>query len=122
MILDDENFLYHAIQNYRDPQCRGTKDLLSDLKHVKYIKRLLRRGEIKSERLVLNHIQVLHNVFGDAAISMLFFKVEPKFWPQLKTFLLYLNLIPKNFEIQEVIPETEIPLDPTLVTTLRKIR
>lgn len=123
MILTDTNFLLNAVKHYDNPQCQGMQDLLADLKRFKYIKRLLRRYEEDtiSERLLLNHIIVLHNLFGSAATPMLFFKIEPKFWPQLKTFLVYLMIIPNNYTIQDVIPESEIPLDPILVASLRTL-
>jgi hypothetical protein len=70
-------------------------DLEEDLKRFKYIKRLFRRyaatGNM-SERLILNHIIVLYNVFGDAATLMLLFKLnEQNYWSYLKTFLIFLN-------------------------------
>jgi hypothetical protein len=115
--LTDDNFLLFAIKHYDNPSCCGMKDLNADLKRIKYVKRLLRRyartHEI-SENLLINHLIVLHNLFGIATVDMLFFKIETIFWPQLKTFLVFLNYMA---ETQMV----EIMLDPYLISKLRKL-
>jgi len=125
--LTKENFLIYAIKNYDNSGCRGIRDFQDDLKRLRYIKRLLGRyrqtGEIK-ERLVLNHIIVFYNVFGvDAATRMLFYKIQESLWPELKTFLVFLNCMPKAVMVSngKLMPESEIPLDNNLVDLLRKI-
>lgn len=99
------------------------KEFQDDLKRFKYIKRLLKQyektGEI-GERLILNHIILLHNVFADATVPLLFFKFEERYWPQLKTFLVFLDYLPDNCIIGGK-DESTIPLDPKLVTKLRMI-
>lgn len=70
-----------------------------DMKRLKYIKRLIKRyratGDLK-ERLLLNHMIVLSNVFGtEAAVRLLFFKADEQDFSILKTFLLFLNYMPK---------------------------
>jgi hypothetical protein len=115
--LNDDNFLIFAIKNYDNPGCLGMSDLEEDLKRFKYIKRLFRRYEttdVLSERLILNHLIVLYNVFGNEASLMLLFKVEKKYWSYLKTFLVYLNRM-----TMDDIPE--IPLDIKVASELRKI-
>lgn len=127
MILDlnAENFLMYAIKNYDNPACKGMSEFNEDLKRFKYIKRLLSRykaGKGLKERLILNHIIVLNNLFGpDACVRMMFFKMEQKYWSEVKTFLIFLNLIPPNMQITAVVNETDIPLDMTIANTLRKI-
>jgi hypothetical protein len=69
-----------------------------DLKRIKYIKRLIKRykttGELK-ERLILNHIIILSNVFGTRnAVRMLFFKLDEQDYQILKTFLMFLDYMP----------------------------
>ena len=72
------------------------------MKRLKYLKRLFRKyetskGKELKERLVINHIIILANVFGvDAATTLLFFKIERNHWPLLKTFLIYLGYMPEN--------------------------
>ena len=96
--LTDDNFLIYAIKAYTNPNCIMS-EFEDDLKRIKYVRRLIKRyktaGELK-ERLILNHIIVLSNVFGtEAAVRMLFFKVDSSDYSVLKTFLLFLNYIPK---------------------------
>lgn len=124
--LTNENFVMYAIKHYDNPSCTGLKEFDNDLKRLGYIKRLLGRyratGDIK-ERLIINHLVVLYNVFGvDAATNMLFFKIQDKFWPQLKPFLVFLNYMPEQVrQRNRVINSSDIILDEVIVEILRKI-
>lgn len=125
--LTDDTFLMYAIKHYNNPSCRGIQDFNDDLRRLRYIKRLLGRyrqtGVIK-ERLVINHLVVFFNVFGvEAATRMLFFKIKESLWPELKTFLVYLNYMPQVVIVSNGLrlPESEIPLDQVLVEILRKL-
>ena len=116
--ITPENVLMFAIRNYTNPHCEGEKEFEDDLKRFKYIKRLLRRyydtGVLK-ERLLLNHLIVLNNVFSvEAATTLLLYKIQPDYWPALKSFLIYLNNITDN-EL------TEIEHDMIVLETLGKI-
>ena len=98
--ITSHNVVMYAIKNYDNPQCEGEKEFEDDLKRFKYIKRLLRRyyetGVLK-ERLLLNHLIVLNNVFSmEAAVTLLLYKIQPTYWPALKSFLIYLNSISDN--------------------------
>ena len=104
--LTEENFTLFAMKHYDNPHCRGVNEFNDDLKKFKYLKRLFRKyragGGLK-ERLILNHIIVIYNLFGvDAASNMLFFKIDKKYWPQLKSFLMYLNVMPPDNLMVEV--------------------
>jgi hypothetical protein len=70
------------------------------MKRFKYIKRLFRKYQdsgVLKERLLLNHIIVLDNLFGaEAASTLLFFKIEMEHWPALKSFLMFLNIMPES--------------------------
>ena len=104
--LTEENFTLFAMKHYDNPHCRGLSEFNDDLKKFKYLKRLFRKyrvgGGLK-ERLILNHIIVIYNLFGvDAATNMLFFKIDIKYWPQLKSFLMYLNVMPPDNLMVEV--------------------
>ena len=81
MILTDSNFLLYAAKYYDNPECSGIKEFHDDLKRFKYMKRLLRQyektGEI-ADHLILNHVILLHNVFGELTVPLLFFKLEEK--------------------------------------------
>jgi hypothetical protein len=81
-------------------------------------------GKELKERLILNHIIVLGNLFGiEATTKMLFFKLEENFWPQIKAFLVFLNYMP----IKVIVPpgveilDTEIPIDEKILEDLKKI-
>lgn len=116
--LSEENFIIFASKNYNNPQCLDIDEFYDDLLRFKYIKRLLRKYQqsgIVQERLLLNHIIVLYNVFGiEAANRMIFYKTEKEMWPVLKTFLVYLNYLPEQEKV-------EIPIDEYVVSILRKI-
>jgi len=104
--LDHETWLFFAIQNYNNPSSVTYSDFEEDLKRFKYIKRLLRRYKMTNElkaHLILNHIIVLYNVFGDAATPLLFYKVEATYWSIIKAFMLFLNRLPLelNKEVDE---------------------
>ena len=102
--ITPNNVLMYAIRNYNNPHCEGEKEFEDDLKRFKYIKRLLRKyydTKVLKERLLLNHIIVLNNVFGpDACATLLLYKIQPEYWPTLKSFLLYLNIIRED-ELRE---------------------
>ena len=107
-----------AIKHYDNPQCEGEKEFYDDMKRFKYIKRLLRKYKdtnVLKERLLLNHIIVLYNLFGsEACVTLLLFKIQREYWGTLKSFLLFLNII-RDDELQNV------EEDKTVSDTLGKI-
>jgi hypothetical protein len=97
--LNDDNFIIYAMKAYDRPNCIMS-EFEEDLSRIKYVKRLIKRykttGELK-ERLILNHIIVLANVFGiEPSARMLFFKIDKEDYDILKTFLLFLNYMPRH--------------------------
>jgi hypothetical protein len=108
--LNDNNYIIFAIKYYDNPQSVTKEDFYEDLNRFKYIKKLLRRytksGELKST-LLINHFIIVFNIFNEAAVPLLFFKIEKELWSSMKTFLIYLNRVPeypKSFL-------NEIPID-----------
>ena len=98
--LDNENFELFAAKYYDNPTCLSTEEFYEDLAKFKYVVRLFRRyrenGKIQ-ERLLLNHLIIIYNVFQiQAATRMLFYRVDKDLWPALKTFLIFLNYLPEN--------------------------
>ena len=97
--LTKENWMMFAIKHYDNPTSVTYEDFEEDVNRFKYIKRLIRRyettGELKTH-LILNHIILMYNVFGEAATPLLFFKIEATSWPVLKAFLLFLNRLPES--------------------------
>jgi len=122
--LTQDTFLLYAAQHYNNTTCISLKEFESDLKRFKYIKRLLKRYKkngLLSERLILNHLILLHNVFSDALIPMLFMKFEPEYWSEVKTFLVFLNYLPEQYQINKSVNETDVPLEGQIIQRLRKI-
>lgn len=125
--LNDDSFLIYAARHYDRPHIIQS-EYEDDLSRIKYVKRLLRKykqtGEFK-ERLVLNHIIILGNVFGvEATVNMLFFKIDKEDYPVLKTILLYLNYLPSHLRVtfnKYYIRQEEIQVDLTIADMLRKI-
>tara|TARA_R110002096_G_C14101862_1_gene678855 strand:- start:186 stop:554 length:369 start_codon:yes stop_codon:yes gene_type:complete len=116
--LNEENFTLFAIRHYDNPQCTSTEEFYEDIRRFRYLKRLLKRyaksGELR-ERLILNHLIVLSNLFGvDNTLRMLEFKLESEFWPILKTCLLYLGYIDEDWK-------QEIPLDEEVTKRMREL-
>ena len=118
--LTEDNFQFFAIKHYENPQAVTLEDFEKDLKHFKYIKRLLKRykgsGELKVH-LLINHFIILYNIFGEATTPMLFFKIEKNLWPSIKTFIVFLNRLPD-------FPHTyihEIEMDETCLRELQRI-
>ena len=109
--ITNDNVMMFAIKHYDNPQCEGEKEFHDDMKRFKYIKRLLRKHKdtnVLKERLLLNHIIVLHNLFGsEACVTLLLFKIQREYWSTLKSFLLFLNILRQD-EISEVEENTEV--------------
>ena len=98
--LTTDTFLLYVSKLYSNPNSTGIDEFYEDLSKIKYIKRLLirfkRGGELK-ERLILNHVIILQNVFGaEACCRILFFKLSKDLHPLLKSFLAYLNYLPSS--------------------------
>ena len=100
-----DNIILYAIKHYDNPQCEGEKEFYDDMKRFKYVKRLLRKykdTKVLKERLLLNHIIILRNLFGsEACVTLLLFKIPQEYWSTLKSFLLFLNII-RDDELQHV--------------------
>jgi hypothetical protein len=124
--LNDDNFLIYAMKCYNAPHCIMS-EFESDIKRTKYLKRLFRRYKVAKslkERLILNHIILLNNVFGpETTARILFYKIDERDYDILKTFLAYLNIAPemvygingKNIRV------AEIPIDVNVAEILRQI-
>lgn len=116
--LSEETVLLYAAKHYYNPKYIDAEEFQEDLKRFKYIKRLLNRYQdsgVLAERLILNHLIIIFNVFGiEPALNILELKMEPKYWPQLKPFLIFLRYI-RNDQY------TNISMDRKVVEALREI-
>ena len=94
--LNERNYLVFAIKFYDNPQSVTREDFESDLKRIRYVKRLLKRyqnnGELKVH-LILNHLIILFNVFNEATVPLLFYNLDEELWPAIKSFLIFLNRV-----------------------------
>lgn len=121
--LSPNNFVLYAMKMYNNPLCTGIDEFKEDIIRVKYIKRLLLKyknnGELR-ERLILNHLIILQNVFGaEACTRILFYKLSKDLHSYLKTFLEYLQYLPPS------IPEVDlsrINIDHRISKTLQRIK
>jgi len=116
--LTEENLFLYAAKHYDNPTFTDIDEFYEDIKRFKYIKRLVNRyleqGDL-AERLVLNHLIVVFNVFGvEASVNILQLKLDEKQWPVIKPFLIFLNYI-KNDDL------TEIEMDKFVIDRLRQI-
>lgn len=126
-VLTDKNFILYCASHYDNYQFHSTEEFIEDINRIKYIKKLITRyvekGELK-ERLILNHIIILNNVFGpDVLCKILYLKLKPQMI-YLKPFLILLNILPDkihNVNDEKVIDTNLIPMDGNIVEKLRKI-
>ena len=116
--ITSENANIYAIKHYENPHCENEKEFYDDMKRFKYIKRLLRKyhdTNILKERLLLNHIIILNNLFGpEACVTLLLYSTQKEYLNTLRSFLLFLNMIRED-ELKE------ISLDDHALEILRKI-
>ena len=125
--LTEDNVILYAMKHYENSQCLSEVEFHNDLKIIKYIKRLFNRykrtGEIK-ERLMLNHLIMLSNVFPVVVLTrILFLRIQQEYWVELKTFLVFLKYMPEVVETingKEII-SSDISIDMKIANKLRKI-
>jgi hypothetical protein len=125
--LTNENYMLYAMKVYDRPNCIMS-EFKEDMKRFNYLKRLFRRyakvGELR-ERLVINHIVVLYNVFGvEASTRLLFYKMAKSDYSVLKTYLLFLSYMPavvKGIKGQDI-KSSEISVDMKIAEVLRGIK
>jgi hypothetical protein len=125
--LNSDNIMIYAMKAYDRPDCI-LSEFKEDLKRFNYLKRLFYRyrktGEVK-ERLVINHIIVLYNVFGvEVCTRMFFYKMSEEDYSIIKTYLLFLNYLPpfvRGINGKDI-NTNDIPVDLTIAEALRTIK
>ena len=96
--LNETNYIMFAIKHYENPQAVTQEDFYDDMKRFKWIKRLLNKYKNTGEmnvHLLVNHFIILYNTFGDATTPLLFYKIDEELWGVLKTFIIYLQMLPE---------------------------
>jgi hypothetical protein len=125
--LNNDNIMLYAMKVYDKPNCIMS-EFKDDMKRFNYLKRLFRRytklGDVK-ERLIINHLVVLYNVFGvEAATRLLFYKMSKNDYSVLKTYLLFLSYMPsvvKGIKGHDI-KSSEISVDMRVAEILRTIK
>lgn len=115
MKLTGDNFTQFSLDCYFNPQCFSIKEFESDLLRFQHINKLFLRyvesGDL-NVRLILNHIIILYNIFGNNTTEMLFYKIHEEYKEGLITFLIYLDRLPQPYDGT---------LDQTIINTLRNL-
>jgi hypothetical protein len=124
MQLTESTFLLYAMKFYDNPQCTDVSEFDEDMKRFQYLRKLFGRyrqdNELK-ERLILNHLIIIYNVFGPEATNMLFMKL-PEYHEYLKPFVEYLNFMPSVIQYDDVILHKDnIVSDENIVEKLKEI-
>jgi hypothetical protein len=124
--LTEKNFPLFAAKCYEDPNCIDVLEFQQDVDRIKYIKRLFRRyednGDLK-ERLILNHLVVLYNVFDPPSLTRMLALKLNEHLHVLKPFLTYLGYWPRTIDgINGInIDGTGVPTDEQVENILRQI-
>lgn len=111
------------MHHYDNPQCTSVVEFEEDLKRFGYLKKLFNRyvenNELR-ERLIVNHIIVLYNLFGIVTTELLFFKIDKAYWNILATFLTFIGKMPERIPELNIVASDMI-LDEKVIAALRKI-
>lgn len=113
-VLTSDNFVIYASQNYQNVQCQDVEEFYEDLNRFKYLKKLFNKyfeSGVFNERLILNHIIILYNVFGiEAANKMMKYKMEDKYWPLIAPILVFLGYSKRAEFIDKEIDENVVSI------------
>lgn len=114
----------YAMKHYDNPQCTEMSEFEEDMKRFQYLRKLFSRyrqdNDLK-ERLILNHLIVLYNVFGPNATNMLFMRLH-EYHEYLKPFVEYLNFMPQIVVFDDIMLNADsIDSDPAILDRLREI-
>lgn len=124
--LTEKNFLLFAAKSYEDPNCTDILEFQQDLDRIKYVKRLFKRYEEKGdlkERLILNHLVILYNVFDATALTRMLALKLNNHLHLLKPFLVVLGYWPRTIDgIDGInIDGDGVPVDTFIVDQLGSI-
>jgi hypothetical protein len=127
-LISDDNFLLFCAQHYENADCHTEDEFFDDINRVKYIKKLITRykktGELK-ERLILNHVIILQNVFGAVNTCKILYQTNESDFEYIKPFLIYLDYLPDRLyginKKESIIYTDDIPMNKDIVEALRKI-
>lgn len=109
--LNENTFVLYAAKHYENPHCHSTDEFYEDLRRFIQIKKMLTKyrksGEIK-ERLFVNHIICIFNIFKPfAASKMIFYKAGEDYYPHIKAVLKHIERCPKMMLINGKVVDTD---------------
>ena len=116
-LLTNENFLIFCAQHYNDSKYYTDDEFIEDLNRIKYLKKLITRyieNDDLKERLILNHIIVLNNLFGPEITCKILYLKMKNHMHYIKPFLILLNILPEkiyNIDDEDVIYTDIITMD-----------
>lgn len=125
-IITEKNIEQYLKDNYDG---YSELEFQEDISRIKHIKKLVTRyitygpDELR-ERLILNHLIILNNVFGPHVTTRMIFLKMADILSYIKPFLLLLNILPDkvfNINTESVIDTNEIKMDTHIVEVLRKL-
>ena len=125
--LNEKNFFHYAVSNLKSHYVSETEFKLL-LKHIVYIKRLLKKYQVKEVdlnlNLLLNHFIILYNEFDISAMNhILFFQFETIYYSELKSILLFLDKIKGNEELKingQILHLVDIAPDTKIIREIKK--
>lgn len=127
MKLTEDTFEPYAMKHYTNDCCISVEEFRDDLKRVRYIRSLVRKytstGELR-ERLILNHLIALGNVFTiESVVKMVLFRLEEEQYSIIKPFFESLNFMPKIiYDLNDRdIWSSEIRSDQHIIKKLKEI-
>lgn len=125
MILNDNTFNLFAAKYYENQNCLSQDEFLEDLNRIKYLKKLFysfKNKNVLRERLIINHLVVLYNVFDRRACTeMLFFKLNG-YHDCLVPFLMYLDFLPELVLVEnEKLNTKDIIINSNIVKAIREL-
>ena len=125
--LNEKNFFHYAVSNLKSHYVSESEFKLL-LKHIVYIKRLLKKYQVKEVdlnlNLLLNHFIILYNEFDISAMNhILFFQFETIYYSELKSILLFLDKIKGNEELKinnDILHLIDIAPDTKIIKEIKK--
>lgn len=115
VLSSESEFLSYAMKCYDNPSV-SLEAFQEDLGRIdslgKQFSKYINQGVI-NERLVLNHIIILFNVFGAGAPDLLLYKTRKEHLNILKTFMIYLQVWPDKL--------IEVSINNEIATKLRNL-
>lgn len=106
IVNNDKQFKQLAFQYYDNPRCIAFDEFESDLKlfasAASAIEKYVMGSDKINERLLLNRIIIVHNMFGQFTVPGLFYKVSANCFGVLKTCLVFLRYLPNDNTYKDI--------------------